>query len=704
MFSRCIMATLLQIGVLSQAVLDFSAFEYMLQNSVFHNHLIGPTIPPEPITAFRYTSNMLYFATQNGMLSMENIHTQAITTYTMDPQLTDGSIVEIVPIQDTNSVALLILEEPDRYAVSIIHVWPEFVTRVFIKQFDYPVCISQSITDPHGLSIITPNSMISVGYLGDEATHPFNDSTLPSQPMSCTTINNDAFTGYMVHVDHACFVAYLIDVHFNIETIGLQIIATHQNMASMSDRSTPILIPTAFGFITTSCIFDIDFHNTTLHQTHAMSFHLSDVLSSMNISIESVHVSDMQQTGDQLTFLFVMDSPAAGEKELHLIYGNIPYGYPCIENMQKQMNISAGTRRLLMAKDKGRQIKPKSRALPGPRRCDSHSSLRPDIVCLINDTQYLIQKRLGSGSHGDVFKALMNVDIPAKVRAVAIKRFHDKQEFVTENSMLITLKGIQGVVQRIDSSVPTGRSLAYLLVMDYISTGDVERFMRRPPIQFTTNQVINIVKQFLLNVSVPLWYINDKVLWIYADLKPENVLVEFNESKANFFLADMSCSLSIEEFTSSEGPVAGTPLWLSPEMAGAAYLGVRRFPSSMCIDAYGLELVAMHLYGALCNIGVLCEEAKLFTGILQQIYRDQRNLLLGFNKAFRDRSEAVSRALRSLENNVHDMWSRRQVALLKVLTMHLVRIPNDQNRIAWIHSRPNQCVSWREWVSAVQLI
>ena len=63
--------------------------------------------------------------------------------------------------------------------------------------------------------------------------------------MSCTAIKNEEFIGYLVHI-HNFFV---IDPDLNIATI----VVPQQNIESwtkMAETSIPILISTAFGYIT----------------------------------------------------------------------------------------------------------------------------------------------------------------------------------------------------------------------------------------------------------------------------------------------------------------------------------------------------------------------------------------------------------------------------------------------------------------------
>ena len=63
-----------------------------------------------------------------------------------------------------------------------------------------------------------------------------------------------------------------------------------------------------------------------------------------------------------------------------------------------------------------------------------------------------------------------------------------------------------------------------------------------------------------MDVSYPLSYFNEKLQWIHTDVKPENILVEFEGSVPNFYLADLSCSLTVKEY--KQNTIAGTAVWV----------------------------------------------------------------------------------------------------------------------------------------------
>ena len=163
---------------------------------------------------------------------------------------------------------------------------------------------------------------MAVSYKGNCEVRPFLNSSLPSEAMSCTAIKNEEFIGYLVHI-HNFFV---IDPDLNIATI----VVPQQNIESwtkMAETSIPILIPTAFGYVTSDNVFCVNFDELSITQNEAASLAISRILDPFNFSGYQIEAADLQQIGSQLVLLFVAISPAANEKEAHAICGNIPYDF-----------------------------------------------------------------------------------------------------------------------------------------------------------------------------------------------------------------------------------------------------------------------------------------------------------------------------------------------------------------------------------------
>ena len=120
---------------------------------------------------------------------------------------------------------------------------------------------------------------------------------------------------------------------------------------------------------------------------------------------------------------------------------------------------------------------------------------------------------------------------------------------------------VEGIVKRRDSTKLEDLSLlpefkSFLIVMEYVSSGDLHTFMKTPPFDYSNEMALDITIQFLVDISKPLDYYNEKLKYFHTDLKPENVLVSYKNSTSNsnikFHLADFSCSLSIPEFISGD--------------------------------------------------------------------------------------------------------------------------------------------------------
>ena len=269
--------------------------------------------------------------------------------------------------------------------------------------------------------------------------------------------------------------------------------------------------------------------------------------------------------------------------------------------------------------------RPGSREYPlEPLQCWKRK-LGPGIECYINKYRYDVTRKLGFGSDGDVYIAKQY--LRDKVRDVALKQFTKKTSFERETRMLIALKECPYATHLLDMSPITddyGITAAYfVIVMDYVAGGDLRKFMLQPHQSVKSDLPIAILRRYLLDLSEPLSIMNDNLNFMHTDIKPENILVflpkvgeEYPDDEPNidFILADMSVSLTYEQFTA--GSYAGTAYWFSPEMASAAYAHRHKMKSKECVDGYGLALVGIHLYGSLCapkgHTDPLCNLAHKF--------------------------------------------------------------------------------------------
>ena len=135
---------------------------------------------------------------------------------------------------------------------------------------------------------------------------------------------------------------------------------------------------------------------------------------------------------------------------------------------------------------------------------------------------------------------------------------------------------------------------------------------------------------------------------------------------------------------------------MSPEMANSILFGTGTEVSSPgCIDGYGLSLIAVHLFGALCHRqneykDILCEIGKIFMLIMHKLQnevdaynskpkrkRNATTLSLAFDQTFRLRSKVITRGYHKLGESLNKDSSHKiemtQYKILKLLSTHLVR-------------------------------
>ena len=157
---------------------------------------------------------------------------------------------------------------------------------------------------------------------------------------------------------------------------------------------------------------------------------------------------------------------------------------------------------------------------------------------------------------------------------------------------------------------------------------------------------------------------------------------------------------------------------MSPEMVNSILFGLTEVSSPACIDGYGLSLVAMHLFGSLCqhiqyiHSNILCSTAMKFLGIMHNLQDhlnvDKHNatkLSHTFDKIFKQRSLVITKAYNKMTARLSQGSSTKtqitEFNLLKLLSIYLGRKFTDKSFDAidhhYILSTPMLCIPWRNW-------
>jgi serine/threonine protein kinase len=173
---------------------------------------------------------------------------------------------------------------------------------------------------------------------------------------------------------------------------------------------------------------------------------------------------------------------------------------------------------------------------------------------------YLIEKEIGNGSFGQVFKAiqiLTNTQVALKKICKNTIRLKGVEEKIQrEIKILKNLNDHPNVVRLIEEFED---SEYYYLVFEYLPEGDLVTYFRRNNL-FCENEL----KRFFYKILEGLNHIHLKGV-IHRDIKPENILLDSTLSPK---IADFGIS-TIFRKKQSIRDTGGTPIYLAPEVIRA---------------------------------------------------------------------------------------------------------------------------------------
>ncbi len=206
-------------------------------------------------------------------------------------------------------------------------------------------------------------------------------------------------------------------------------------------------------------------------------------------------------------------------------------------------------------------------------------SAAPDPRAPLPWSDYLLQKHIGSGGFGKVYRAVQK----SLGRTVAVKALHKArqrdpqaiEQFIQEARLLARLRhpGIVGVHGL--GRFPGG---GYFLVMDWIDGEDLQQRLNQGPISI--EEAVRITSA----VAGAIQHAHEHGV-IHGDLKPSNVLVG---SEDEVYVTDFGLAVMLPTTGSSGNePInlqGGTIAYLAPEV-------VRGGRASVAVDVYGLGVL-----------------------------------------------------------------------------------------------------------------
>eukprot|EP01083_Nonionella_stella_P068732 182704_1 len=586
----------------------------------------------------------------------------------------------------------------------------------------------------------------------------------PEDALYITEMDPDS---YIISANTGCNTAYIIDRQYTVHPLHFTV---HSWASVPSALQSLSLYSPVMGYVSSSCFIDvlnpIDNVNSTVRSMAQPWIHT--ILKQHDIKMDWVEAASMIQRGMDLGALMVIDNHDQHHKQLVYVGGLSAISHEpdnAIHGSQRRllMEMPLLDARYLRYQEKKRGSRYYPPALQTPPRRDALKSHVPKVVqdaraavvpprrsrtpaarqtprgsrsypldpllcwkrklqaatdCYINNIRYHVIKKLGAGADGDVFLA-KQYSRTDRIKDVALKQFSREKSFQREAKMLLLLKDSPYSTHALDLSPETddrgSKPSTFIIVMEFVAGGDLKHFMVQTHESAKASLPIAILRRYLLDLSHPLSILNSNLNVMHTDIKPDNILVAVgfdypdDEPNIDFILADMSVSLSYDQFTA--GSYAGTKRWFSPEMTAACHLNVYKMSSKECVDGYGLAAVGIHLYESLCSsrghVDPLCALSTKFTEEMTKFERNYpRNPLLAYDTLFYGRSQATESAVAQLETQAKHPQSsagyKRAARLLRILSSFLIRDPHSLKRYSYVHSTPVSCTSWQSFRTQVR--
>ena len=205
-----------------------------------------------------------------------------------------------------------------------------------------------------------------------------------------------------------------------------------------------------------------------------------------------------------------------------------------------------------------------------PRVVDGRQAATPPVVEKLSPGErYILEERIASGGHGDVYRGRDQVT----GQPVAIKRLKSElitqdpsylERFIREGESLRELKH-PNIVAFLDMVVEDGQRS---LVMEYVPGGTLRDLLERQP-KLPVEQVVDIALE-LADALSRAHHLN----LIHRDIKPDNVLLGEDGAPRlmDFGLARL---LKEDAHLTQAGALMGSPAYMSPEAVRGEELDAR---------------------------------------------------------------------------------------------------------------------------------
>jgi len=203
------------------------------------------------------------------------------------------------------------------------------------------------------------------------------------------------------------------------------------------------------------------------------------------------------------------------------------------------------------------------------------------IGTVLGGGRYRIDKRLGSGGQGTVYKGThLTLNIPVAIKVLPALASHDRASrvrFEREARRAATLQHAN-IVRVYDYAFERGM---YYIVSEFIEGADLKKLIRASGGPMPIEQTLGYARQ----VADALDFAHEQDI-IHRDIKPANILIETQHDR--IALCDFGLARMVEgeevDVTSDRGTTPGTPAYMSPEQCLGGDLDQRT-------DVYSLGIV-----------------------------------------------------------------------------------------------------------------
>eukprot|EP01119_Soliformovum_irregulare_P025552 TRINITY_DN949_c1_g3_i1.p1 TRINITY_DN949_c1_g3~~TRINITY_DN949_c1_g3_i1.p1 ORF type:complete len:977 (+),score=318.90 TRINITY_DN949_c1_g3_i1:62-2992(+) len=201
-------------------------------------------------------------------------------------------------------------------------------------------------------------------------------------------------------------------------------------------------------------------------------------------------------------------------------------------------------------------------SISGPQGFSQNLHVDKDFQWTGGDISQLfkLEKKIGEGAYGAVFKAMYNGIIPFAIKTVTLGDAAEEME-----KEINILRGCQNpaIVSYYGSSPKEGK---LWILMEYCEAGSVADIMK---IIYGQGQSLteDQIAALMIDVVKGLIYLHSKNI-VHRDLKPGNILMN---AKGEAKLADFGVSAQLDGLMKTDTTI-GTPLYMSPEaISGEKY-------------------------------------------------------------------------------------------------------------------------------------